>query len=318
MNNGGGGEIGSIDNPSSQGATFDEPTKKWMPGKFPDALTEEPGHRHWRGFIHDLNSAGFDVLVTDRRGNGISGGVSGYNTGEQANDVFRELTQLETGEGLRLLTPAGEVLSGPQAGGRLLAGQKANQFPTVIGGYSRGSYTTAWVMQKNFVEDCNRDLPDSGCKPARGWTNIKGAILYGPNSAGLGYRQAGHDLIEAALRSDFNTTYYPDGNVLANVGKWPSLLVVKGTWDYVEGLEGSLDAYKRASEPKDIFVFRGPHPLNTQSPVNMRLAGDRMVAFAKAAVLGKQAVEGALHPANLKELVVSSPDFWETTTAPKD
>jgi len=318
MNNGGGGEITSIDNPKSEGAVFDPATKKWVVGKFPDALTEEPGHRHWRGFIHALNRAGFDVLVTDRRGNGVSGGVSGYNTGEQANDIFRELTALETGDGLRLLTPAGEVLSGSQAGGRLLARQKATEIPIVVGGYSRGSYATAWTMHKNFVEDCNYDLPDSECKPARGWSNIKGAILYGPNSAGLGYRMAGHDLIEAALRSDYNTTYYPDGNVLANVGKWPGLLVVKGTWDYVEGLEGSLDAFNRASEPKDIFVFRGPHALSTQAPENMKLAGDRMVAFATAAVLGRKQVTGALHPANLKELVTSSPDHWETTTAPKE
>jgi hypothetical protein len=173
-------------------------------------------------------------------------------------------------------------------------------------------------MHKNFVEDCNYDLPDGGCKPARGWSNIKGAILYGPNSAGLGYRMAGHDLIEAALRSDYNTTYYPDGNVLANIGKWPGVLIVKGIWDYVEGLEGSLDAFNRASEPKDFFVFRGPHQLNTQSPENMKRAGERMVAFATAAVLGQGQVMGALHPANLKELVTSSPDYWETTTAPKE
>ena len=318
MNNGGGGEITAIDDPRSPGAVFDEATKKWTAGKFPDGMTEESGNRHWRGFIYALNRAGFDVLVSDRRGNGVSGGVSGYNTGEQANDVFRQLTQLETGEGLRLLTPEGELITGARAGGRLLAGQKADQIPTVVGGYSRGSYTTAWTMHKNFVEDCNYDLPDGGCKAPRGWANLKGAILYGPNSAGLGYRQAGHDLIEAALRNDYNTTYYPDGKVLANIGRWPGLLVVKGTWDYVEGLEGSLDAYRRAQEPKDIFVFRGPHQLNTQSPDNMRLAGERMVAFARAAVLGSRQVEGSLHPADLKMLVLSSPDFWETTTAPKD
>jgi hypothetical protein len=30
--------------------------------------------------------------------------------------------------------------------------------------------------------------------------NIEGAILHGPNSGGLGYRVAGHDMAEAALR----------------------------------------------------------------------------------------------------------------------
>ena len=98
---------------------------------------------------------------------------------------------------------------------------------------------------------------------------------------------------------------------------WPGLLVVEGTWDYVEGLEGSLDAYNRAREPKDIAVFRGPHSLASQDAENMRWAGARMVAFAEAAVLGRAQVEGALRPRDLKELVRSSPDHWEPTTAPE-
>jgi hypothetical protein len=72
------------------------------------------------------------------------------------------------------------------------------------------------------------------------------------------------------------------------------------------------------SEPKDFFVFRGPHQLNTQATENMKLAGERMAAFATAAVLGRKQVTGGLHPANLKELVISSPDYWETTTVPRE
>ena len=157
-----------------------------------------------------------------------------------------------------------------------------------------------------------------GCRPARGWANIKGAILYGPNSGGLGYRVAGHDLIEAALRSDYNTTYYPDGRVLANVGKWPALQVVRGTWDYVEGLEGSFDAYNRASGLKDIFVFLGPHALNTQiarDHAARRRAHGRLRQGRRARAQGGG---GRVTPANLRELVASSPIHWETTTAPKE
>lgn len=62
-----------------------------------DNLTEEPGMRYWRRFLSDLNDAGFDVLITDRRGNGISGGRNGFNTAEQATDMFRELEQMDTG-----------------------------------------------------------------------------------------------------------------------------------------------------------------------------------------------------------------------------
>ena len=171
-------------------------------------------------------------------------------------------------------------------------------------------------MHKNFVEDCDRDRPDGGCRPPRGWGNIRGAILYGPNAGGLGYRAAGHDMIEAALREEHSTTYYVDADVFAHVGAWPGLMVVKGTWDYVEGLEGSLAAYGRAREPKEIWVFRGPHSLASQAPENMRLAGARMAAFAEAAVLGRAQVEGAQRPRDLKALVGSSPDHWEPTTAP--
>lgn len=316
MNNGGGNELTAIDDPRTRAVALDPATKRFVLGKFPDALSEQPGMRHWRGFIAALGEAGFDVLVTDRRGNGISGGVNGFNTAEQANDMFRALEQLDTGEGLRVLTPGGEVLTGREAGGRLLAG-RATEMPVVLAGYSRGSYAVAWAMHKNFVEDCDRDRPDGGCKPPRGWTNIRGAILYGPNSGGLGYRVAGHDMIEAALRLEHNTTYYVDSDVFAKVGTWPGLLIEKGLWDYVEGMEGAFDTYNRAREPKDIFVFRGPHSLASQNPENMRLAGARMAAFAEAAVLGKPQVEGARRPRDLKELVGSSPGHWEPTTAPE-
>ena len=94
------------------------------------------------------------------------------------------------------------------------------------------------------------------------------------------------------------------------------MLIVRGLWDYVEGLEGSFDAWRRAREPKDIFVFRGPHALSAQHDQNMQLAARRMVAFATAAVLQRDRVDGALHPADLKALVRSSPDHWEATNRP--
>ena len=315
LNNGGGSELTAIDDPRSV-AVQPDAAGRYALNKQPDALSEQFGMRHWRGFAAALNEAGFDVLVTDRRGNGISGGVAGFNTAEQARDMFRELDAMESGDGLRLLTPSGEVLVGKEAAGRLMAGMRATEMPVVLAGYSRGSYAVAWAMHKNFFEDCDRDLPDGGCRPALGRPNIKGAILYGPNSGGLGTRVAGHDMVEAALREEYNTTYYVDSDVSAHIGDWPALMIAKGTWDYVEGLEGSLDAYRRAREPKEIFVFRGPHVLATQSPENMRLVGARMVAFARAAVLGLPRVPGAHAPADLRDLVTSSADHWERTTDP--
>lgn len=315
LNNGGGSELTAIDNPKSPGVERNA-SGQYVLDKQPDTLSEQFGMRYWRGFVGILNQAGFDVLITDRRGNGISGGVAGFNTAEQANDMYRELDQMQNGEGLRLVTPGGEVLAGQAAAGKLMAGMAARQIPVVLAGYSRGSYAVAWAMQKNFVRDCDLDVPDGRCQPALGRQNIMGAILYGPNSGGLGYRPAGHDMIEAALRTEYNTTYYPDSDVFANIDKWPGLLIVKGTWDYVESMEGSLAAYRRAREPKEIYLFRGPHPLATQSPENMQRAGARIVAFARAAVLGRPTVDDAHIPADLRDLVTASPDFWERTTAP--
>ncbi len=309
MNNGGGSELTAIDNPETK------PFSVGSDGKYgaakADSLSEEPGIRHWRGFLADLNTAGFDVLVTDRRGNGISGGRNGFNTAEQANDIFRELDQLDTGKGLRILGPDAQFIEGERAARFLLDGKSAREVPVVVGGYSRGSYATQWFMHKNFVQNCNYDLSKPDCSAAVGLKNVRGAILYGPNSGGLGYRLAGHDLIEGALRVEFNTTYYVDSVVPANVGKWPGLQIVKGTWDYVEGLEGSLDTYKRAAGLKDISVFLGPHGLQSQNPDNMRYAGERMVAFASAAVLGHQSVPGSHEPKDLRDLVISVPHQWD-------
>ncbi|CDZ54051.1 hypothetical protein [Neorhizobium galegae] len=314
MNNGGGSEFTAIDNPKTAPFTVDKTSGDYSPAKNDD-VTEEPGIRYWRGFLSDLNAAGFDVLITDRRGNGISGGRNGFNTAEQANDIFRELDQLETGKGLRVLGPDGKESEGDTAAKALRDGASFRDIPVIVGGYSRGSYATQWFMHKNFVENCNYDLAKPTCSKAVGLQNIKGAILYGPNSAGLGYRLAGHDAVEGALRVALNTTYYVDSVVPANVDKWPGLQIIKGTWDYVEGLEGSLDTYRRAKGLKDISVFLGPHILQTQNPANMKFAGQRMVAFASAAVLGKKEVTGAVNPKDLKELVTSAPHIWELSTA---
>ena len=51
------------------------------------------GMRHCRGFPGIFNEAKFDVLIIDRRGNGISGGLAGFNIAEQANDMVCELKQ---------------------------------------------------------------------------------------------------------------------------------------------------------------------------------------------------------------------------------
>ncbi len=47
---------------------------------YPNATSEKWGLGHWRGYLHALNQAGFDVLTLDKRAHGISGGLNTANT----------------------------------------------------------------------------------------------------------------------------------------------------------------------------------------------------------------------------------------------
>lgn len=317
MNNGGNSEFTASDLPGPEGVIFDPEDGTWHNASYTLPQSEEPGQRVFRSFIYSLYDAGFDVLVTDRRGNGISGGNHGYDTAEQGYDMFRQLDALKTGEGLRVLTPAGKTLSGTDAAAALFPEGGVSDLPVVLGGYSRGSYATSWAMHKNFVEDCNTNAAEPDCAPAIADSRLKGAILYGPNPGGLGYRAPGHDMQEAALRVEYGTTYRLDGEVFEGISLWPAVSIIRGVWDYVEGLEGSLAAFEKAREPKEIYVFNGPHSTRTLTQDMASMIGARMVAFARAAVSGTDSVEGAHHPANLKDLVLSAPDKWELTTTPQ-
>ncbi|MBD3744601.1 MAG: hypothetical protein IE932_00135 [Sphingopyxis terrae] len=314
MNNGGGFEITARDDPRADGVVRD-PSGNYHPAQGPVASTEQAGQRYWRGFVAALWDAGFDVLATVRRGNGVSGGASSHNAAEQGRDMFRQLEQMESGDGLRILTPEGVDLAGNQVHNLLMGGMKAKEIPVFFAGYSRGSYATAWAMQQNFVTDCELDSDVPKCARPRNWPNVRGAILYGSNSGGLGYRFAPHgDLVEAALRDEFHTVYYPDGDVLKNIGSWPAVAIIRGTWDGVEALDGSLDALARARQPKLFWAFRGPHLLNTQSPENMRLAGAQMVRFATGVILGRLDSERA-NPSR-RNVVRGAPPYWEKTNSP--
>jgi hypothetical protein len=139
---GGGGQLTAIQHPGEKAYRIDPATGRAVDVKFPNATTETMGQRWWRENLDALNQAGFDVLAYDRRGEGISGGFSDTNTLEQGEDVFRVLAQLDTGNGLRLLTPDARVLAGSEAAGKLLGGMASTRIPILLGGYSRGSMST--------------------------------------------------------------------------------------------------------------------------------------------------------------------------------
>ncbi len=318
---GGGGQMTAIDHPDEPSYRVDAGTRRTIPIRFPNATTETIGMRGWREHLAALNAAGFDVLSYDRRGEGLSGGFSDTNTLEQSEDIFRALEQMETGQGLRLLTPDGRVLQGAAAGGMLMAGQKARQIPLLLAGYSRGSMTTGWAMAKNYVQSCSYDLPTVSCTPAKGYGNIRGAMLLASFVSGAGYLPDAKDLADrnlflGGMAADNHVVFYPNSAVLASMHLWPAAFFGKGLWDRAESVEGTIAAYDRVRGLKEIVVARGPHSIETWAQQDMLWLRGRMVAFARAAVLGQDVVPGARLWTNIKELVATTPESWEPSSRP--
>jgi pimeloyl-ACP methyl ester carboxylesterase len=283
--------------------------------------------RGWRESLYALNQAGFDVLAYDRRGEGLSGGFSDTNTLEQGEDIFRVLAQLETGRGLRLLAPDGRLFEGPAAAGRLMAGQAARAIPLLLLGSSRGSMATGWAMTSNYAGRCSYDLPQVECESPKGWSNIRGAILFASFVSGAGYLPEARDLVDrnlflGGMAAENHVVFYPNSAVLAAMDRWPAVFFAKGLWDRAESLEGTVAAYDRVNGLKEIVVVRGPHSIESWPEAETTRARERMVAFARAAVNGESSLPGARPWADLRELVATTPPVWEMSSdpanAPKD
>ncbi|MET0508317.1 MAG: alpha/beta hydrolase domain-containing protein, partial [Burkholderiaceae bacterium] len=312
MSPGGGGQLTAIRNPADVAVKLDPATNQATEVRYPNATTEGFGMRGWRESLYALNQAGFDVLAYDRRGEGLSGGFSDTNTLEQGEDIFRVLAQLETGRGLRLLAPDGRLLEGPAAAGRLMAGQPARAIPLLLLGNSRGSMATGWAMTSNYAGRCSYDLPQVECESPKGWSNIRGAILFASFVSGAGYVPQAHDLVDRTLflggmAAENHVVFYPNSAVLAAMDRWPAVFFAKGLWDRAESLEGTVAAYDRVNGLKEIVVVRGPHSIESWPEAETTRARERMVAFARAAVNGESSLPGARPWADLRELVATTP-----------
>ena len=225
------------------------------------------------------------------------------------------LDQLESGNGLRILTPNSDLLVGQQAGGHLLRGRNAKDVPVIIGGPSQGSMVTIWAMHKNFAEFCPYNLPNAKCtSPAQYGYNLRGALLLADFAAGVSYTAPIFGLVEGYLRTVENIIMFPSAETLASIDTWPAVFFGKGLWDSYQSLEGTFEAYKRATGLKEIVVVRGPHSENEFGRENIAYLIERMVAFAKHAILEPDVpIPG---PATMKDLVCSSPPYWEPSTKP--
>jgi hypothetical protein len=299
---------------------YDVKTKQYTGVPYPNKnfQTEHWSSLQTRQYLNGFNQAGFDVLMLDKRGHGISGGVNSYNAAEMAEDNFRMLDQLESGNGLSILTPNGQLLQGKETAGLLLRGMPAKQAPVLIGGPSHGAMTTCYVMQKNFVGWTAYNEPDQKFTPAKKY-NIKGAILLGDFAGGLGYvNNPSENLMavyqEAARRVEKYTMGRPTSEILANIDKWPAVFFGKGLWDNNQSAEGTYEAYRRAQGLKELVFVRGPHSEVQWGVENIAYMIDKMTEFAVRALVNP----GKKYPEfkSFKEAVLSSPPYWDPTTRP--
>jgi hypothetical protein len=277
--------------------------------------TEYWGARQNRQYLYGFIQAGFDLLIVDKRGHGISGGVNPYNSAEMAEDNFRMLDQLESGAGLTVLTPDGRLLSGDRAAGLLLDRRSARQAPVLVAGESQGSIITCLAMQKNLVGWTAFHEPGQKFSPAKRY-NIKAAILLADFAGGIGHVN-GPDLRwgrsgEAIFRLERKKMLQPTAEILANIDQWPAAFFGKGLWDNYQSAAGTYDAYCRAKGLKELVFVRGPHAAGQWGAANIAYMIEKMTEFAVRAVVnpGKKYPETQ----SFKEAVLSSPPYWEPSS----
>jgi hypothetical protein len=180
-------ETTAVHHPGDPLYTRSADSGRFTPVTYPARLTEKWGMRQWREYLHKLNQAGFDVLSFDKRGHGISGGISADNAFRQGLDMLGAVDALQTGEGVRTLAPDGVLRSGRRAVRMLLARRSAaDRIPIILGGSSQGALATEWAMNANFNGWCELDLPDRPCHPPVRHRNVKGAVLLATLFGGFG------------------------------------------------------------------------------------------------------------------------------------
>lgn len=328
MTAGGGGRITAITHPNDRLYRI-ESNGKTKINSFPSEHSGSTGQELWRELATVFNRAGFDVLLHDRRGVGVSSGYSDTNTLQQGRDLLAMIANLRTGAGMRVMSPSGDVRHGSAAAELIHGAQPAGGMPVLLFGNSRGTMASGWAMTMNFDKDCSYDMPDIVCKEPVGEGSIKGAMLLSEFTSGPGYvmdkpsaedeaRGLGSDrpLFIGGNAVEQNVVFFPSSAILSGIHKWPAAFFARGLWDYAAALQGTMDSYRRVNGPKELIVVRAPHPYETWPEVERKRVQERMVAFALAVIQGRSSVVGARPWSNIKELVATSSDVWEPSTQP--
>jgi hypothetical protein len=313
-----GGQMFATQHPDAPCYDYSFKTKKYEGIPYPDKnlCSEQWGPRQFREYFYSFNQAGFDLLIVDKRGHGISGSVNSLDNSEMAEDIFRMMDQLESGEGLTVLAPTGQLLQGKKTAGLLLRGRSAKQVPMVIGGFSQGAQITCFAMQKNFVGWTAFNEPGQKVSPAKNY-NIKAAILLGDFAGGIGYwsnPDLGDVYSEAARRVEKYTMFQPTSEILANIDKWPAVFFGKGLWDKFQSAEGTYEAYCRNKGLKELVFLRCEHVVFTGGAKIHAHLINKMTEFAVRAIVNPGKKYSELK--SFKKAVLSSPSFWDPSSRP--
>jgi pimeloyl-ACP methyl ester carboxylesterase len=328
MTPGGGGRIAAITHPDDRLYRIKDDGETKI-NKFPSDRSGGTGQQMWRELARTFNAAGFDILLYDRRGVGISTGFNDINTLQQGRDILAMIASLRSGEGLRALSPDGKEQRGRAAAAALRGADPAPGVPVLLFGNSRGTMASGWAMTMNFDKNCTYDLPKIRCTRAVGDRNIKGAVLMAEFTSGPGFvmdkpseedeeRGLGRDrpYFIGGNAVENNLVFFPSSAILGGIDKWPAAFFARGLWDYAASLQGTVESYRRVQGPKELIVVRAPHPYEVWPEQEQARARERMVAFATGVIQGKDAIPGGRPWRDMKELVATSSDVWEPSTKP--
>lgn len=328
MTLGGGGRIAAITHPDDQLYHIRDDGETRI-NKFPNKRSGGSGQQFWRDLARMFNTAGFDVLMYDRRGVGVSTGFNDINTLQQGRDLLAAIASLRSGRGLRTLSPDGRERRGRVAAAALRGGDPAGGLPVLLFGNSRGTMTSGWAMTMNFHRDCTYDLPKIRCSRPVGDRTIKGALLMADFTSGPGFvmdRPSDEDEERGLGRDrpyfiggnavENNLVFFPSSGILGGIDKWPAAFFARGLWDYAASLQGTVESYRRVRGPRELVVVRGPHPYEVWPEQERARVRERMLTFATGVIRGDTSIPGGRPWRDMKELVATSSDVWEPSTRP--
>ena len=283
----------------------------------PNAQTEVWGMRQWRQYAYDFYRQGFDVLMVDKRGSGISSGYVSVDTNEMAQDLYRMLSSLESGDGLSILSAdSKEMVQEQEAAGVLIRSQPIKDIPVYFMGASQGASAVGLAMHRHVDVFCHTQLSTRPCTDPKDYDyNIQGAILLGDFIGGLGYYSDQRiPLLEAAFRDYFDTMTLLSSETATTIEHWPAVFFGRGLWDETFPPKSSFDLYKKAKGYKELAYVRGPHSEAAWGKNNTHYMSRRMTRFAKNILKNKSLSHQESYD-YFWQAVLASPPFWEESSS---